>query len=247
MAVTVSDLFREYESDLKRLFDSIDKVLDRGEEAGTADSRQSLSGAERQVGEAEQALRQMDMEARTLPTDQRSALEPTLREYRGGLGDRRRAIGAAKEAATRAALLGADGAGTVLGKSMQDRERMLGATEQLQSSTGRLEEARRQALEAEQIGMDVMSDLRQQRETIGRSHGNVRNIGSNVGVAKHLLESMARRARNNKIMTYAVAVFLLLSTAVVIFLATRGDSSSNGSSSSSSSGSGSNGSSGGKS
>merc|ERR1740129_327241 len=87
---------------------------------------------------------------------------------------------------------------------------MLQASEQLQNSTLRLEQARRQALETEQIGLDVMADLRQQRETINSSRAGVSTIGSNVGVAKAYIDSITRRAKANKVITYVVLAFLLL-------------------------------------
>jgi len=229
MAVTVSELFREYESDLERLLQEIGDRLDAAE-AGKGDVQQSLSEAERRATEAEQSLRQMDMEARSMPTDQRSSLEPALGRYRADLRERRRALEAAKQAHARSALLGADAAdgATVIGKSAQDRQRMLGVSEQLQGTSSRLEEARRQALEAEQIGIDVMSDLRQQRDTISRTRANVGEIGANTGVAKQLLESIARRAKANRLITYAVVVFLALAVAVAGYLMMHGGSGGGG-------------------
>merc|ERR1740129_1808822 len=87
---------------------------------------------------------------------------------------------------------------------------MLQASEQLQNSTLRLEQARRQALETEQIGLDVMNDLRQQRETINNSRAGVSTIGSNVGVAKAYIDSITRRAKANRIITYVVVLLMLI-------------------------------------
>mmetsp|Transcript_34219 Transcript_34219/g.69149 ORF Transcript_34219/g.69149 Transcript_34219/m.69149 type:complete len:166 (+) Transcript_34219:112-609(+) len=158
----------------------------------------------------------MDMEVRTLPAEQRSALEPKMRQYRADLSERRRALEAAKRGLERASLLGgASGA-------REEHARAAGAGQQLRNATAQLGEAHSQALEAERIGVEVLGDLRQQREVIGHARGSVAEIGANVGVAKHLLESMARRAEANRRITCVVALFLLLAVVVAVYLSLKG-------------------------
>merc|ERR1712224_1051781 len=106
-----------------------------------------------------------------------------------------------------------DNGGTMLGKSVEERERAEKARDQLQSSTQRLEEARVQAYEAEQIGLEVMNDLRQQRDVIRSSRAKAKEVGSNLGQAKNLLGGMMARAKNNRRITIASVVLLVFMVA----------------------------------
>jgi len=204
MAVTVSELFDEYERDFERLCQEADEKVSEDAIASLSSSDRSrqFSEAATQIKSAEKALKQMEFEARTLPTEQRSMVEPKMRRYRQQLGERKKAVEAAKETHSRAVLLGDDAeGGTVYGKSAQDRQRLMDSNDLMQKSTDRLRDARRQAAETEQIGADVMTDLRQQRETIMRTKRNVSEVGSNYGMAKQLLETMSRRAAANRAIT----------------------------------------------
>mmetsp|Transcript_78463 Transcript_78463/g.173828 ORF Transcript_78463/g.173828 Transcript_78463/m.173828 type:complete len:235 (-) Transcript_78463:30-734(-) len=221
MSVNVSDLFREYEADFLRLQKEIDDRLDSAK-AADAHEQTFVTEAERRVGQADQALRQMEMEARTMPPDTRSHLEKKIHGFRSDLGEQRKVVETAREAAHRRALLNEGPDGTALGKSMRDRERLVGVGEALSSSTSRLSQAQRQALETEQIGIDVMSDLRSQRDVIIRTRGNVGEIGENTSVARQLLDGMTRRAMANKFMSYAVAAFMLLMIVALIYFGQKG-------------------------
>lgn len=222
MALQVPEMFADYERDYARNRQELDDRL-RAAEALLADAAQkSLSEAAQRAVRADSALKQMEMEARSLPAETRAALSPKLRKYREELVERRKAVEEAQRAASRRALLGdrrdEDLEKGSLGKSVRDRERLLGATDGLDQATKRLEQATREALETERIGIDVMSDLRQQREIILSIGANVGEVSENTGVAKKLLDSMMRRAMMNRMVTYvAVGVVALALIGAVYF------------------------------
>eukprot|EP00928_Gymnodinium_smaydae_P052816 TRINITY_DN36974_c0_g1_i1.p1 TRINITY_DN36974_c0_g1~~TRINITY_DN36974_c0_g1_i1.p1 ORF type:complete len:226 (-),score=65.81 TRINITY_DN36974_c0_g1_i1:276-953(-) len=211
-AVDVSELFREYERDLQRQLQEAEAI---------ASARRPRSEEQNCLSEAEQALRQMEMEARTLPSAQRQALDPTLRKYRADLRERRNAL----EERGREELL-SDGA-TTYGRGAQDRERLTDATAELHGATAKLEAARRQALETEQIGLDVMGDLRSQREVIARAKANVAEIGTNFGQAKHIIEDMLRRSKQNRLIMFcAVGALVVLAVVGGVMVSSGGGGSS---------------------
>mmetsp|Transcript_29430 Transcript_29430/g.51601 ORF Transcript_29430/g.51601 Transcript_29430/m.51601 type:complete len:249 (+) Transcript_29430:56-802(+) len=236
MAVTESELFREYESDFRRLQESIEEQLQASSDVSAPEQNElhCLKEAERHIAKAEQALKQMEMEARTLPTHQRTSLEGTLTRYRTALSEQRRAVSDAKEQAMRKSLLGEDSSNgaNVIGKSSKDRERFRDVGGSLHDSTDKLQQAHRVALETEQVGIDVMSDLRSQRDVINRTRGNVAEIGANYSQAKHMLEDMMRRAKANKLITMAAVIFLLIFTLVAVYMFMHKSSGSGSSSSS---------------
>mmetsp|Transcript_44451 Transcript_44451/g.78709 ORF Transcript_44451/g.78709 Transcript_44451/m.78709 type:complete len:252 (+) Transcript_44451:33-788(+) len=206
MSVTVSELFTDYETDFQRLRQDIEEQLRQARRpAEHLDViQQCICEAEKSVSEAEKALRQMEMEARTLSPEQKSTVEPRLKQYRSELGEQRKVLSNCRQEAQRQLLLD-EGLGT---KAYRDRERLLNVDSSLRRSSSHLDEAHRQALETEQIGIDVMSDLRQQRDVILRTTENVHEIGDNVGAARRLLEAMGRRAMMNKLLLYVAVGFM---------------------------------------
>merc|ERR1719253_140982 len=139
------------------------------------------------------------MEAKMLPPDQKKEMEPKLRQYRLELSTHSKALAAAKSDANRRAILDEGDAGP---NSRRDKQRLLGVDDSLRRSSSRLDEAHRQALETEQIGIDVMGDLRSQRDTIEHARGNVHEIGENVNRAKRILAGMGRRAMATRALVY---------------------------------------------
>eukprot|EP00929_Paragymnodinium_shiwhaense_P069849 TRINITY_DN3527_c0_g2_i2.p1 TRINITY_DN3527_c0_g2~~TRINITY_DN3527_c0_g2_i2.p1 ORF type:complete len:247 (-),score=66.27 TRINITY_DN3527_c0_g2_i2:87-827(-) len=227
--VTVSELFREYERDFERLQTTIDDELEFLSN-GAADSEQggssgsscikkvAIGRADKASKEAESALRQMEMEAKTLPTEARSAVQPTMRQYRAALTERKSQLEAARQNVERQSLLGA----TCYGASEQERSRALDANAKLHNASRQLELAKQQSMESEEIGMDVMSDLRQQRDAISRSRNNMGVIGNNYGRAKSLIETMQQRANVNKMLTKGVALFMCCMVGVTLWLVMGG-------------------------
>eukprot|EP00931_Biecheleriopsis_adriatica_P014192 TRINITY_DN115884_c0_g1_i1.p1 TRINITY_DN115884_c0_g1~~TRINITY_DN115884_c0_g1_i1.p1 ORF type:complete len:221 (+),score=59.21 TRINITY_DN115884_c0_g1_i1:70-732(+) len=215
--VTVSELFQEYEADFKRLCCEIDERLDlTKEQAEDGPFRE----AERKVSKAEQAIKQMEMEARSMPPESRSKLQSMIRDCRTGLGERRKAVEAAKEAAARRALH-LDGP-AALGKSALERDRAEDVSASLTKASRQLAEANQRALESEQISIEVMSDLRHQRETIIKSRDNVGKIGQNYSVAGQMLDSMTRRAASNKRMVYIVCALMLIMLVIAVYFMSHG-------------------------
>jgi vesicle transport through interaction with t-SNAREs protein 1 len=215
MTITVSELFRDFEADFERLRADIDEQLDAAGSTQAAASfvERCLNEAENRAGEAEKALKQMEMEVRMMPPDQRRDMEPKVKQSRAQLVERRKALGAAKSSHARQNLLGEGDS-----RGRRDRERLLDVDDSFRRSSSQLDEAHRAALETEQIGIDVMSDLRQQRDTILRTRGNVNEIGQNVAIAKQMLIDMSRRAMANKMITYvAVGSLGLMVVAAIYF------------------------------
>eukprot|EP00930_Biecheleria_cincta_P051538 TRINITY_DN36729_c0_g1_i1.p1 TRINITY_DN36729_c0_g1~~TRINITY_DN36729_c0_g1_i1.p1 ORF type:complete len:223 (+),score=42.10 TRINITY_DN36729_c0_g1_i1:69-737(+) len=215
--VTVSELFQEYRADFDRLCQEINELL---ELANTGEKTlQHLTDAERRINKAEQNVKQMEMEARSMPPDSRAGMQSMVRQCRSDLTGHRKAVASAKEVAERTALL-SETDGTMVGKSMKDRQRLDDTHQSLKNASKELAEAKERVLESEQIGIDVMSDLRQQRETIIRSRDNVARVGQNYGFAGEMLERMQRRAAANQRISYIVccvmAVMLVIAGYVMM-------------------------------
>ncbi|KAJ1341141.1 hypothetical protein BSLG_004264 [Batrachochytrium salamandrivorans] len=99
---------------------------------------------------------------------------------------------------------------------MDQRGRLLQGTERLQNSSRRLEDARRIALETEQIGINTLSDLSSQREQIIRTQGMLGTADSWVAKSQGVLKTMQRRLSQNKLLTGGIIVLLVFLILAII-------------------------------
>merc|ERR1719174_2894545 len=88
------------------------------------------------------------------------------------------------------------------------------STDLLDQSTKRIEEAKMQALETEEISLGILSDLHSQRETILHMRGNMGIVGSELKAAAGSLNRLISGAERKKLITYVVAFLLALGLTV---------------------------------
>ncbi|CAJ0913308.1 8828_t:CDS:2 [Entrophospora sp. SA101] len=76
---------------------------------------------------------------------------------------------------------------------MDQRTRLLSSTERLNDSSKRLQDSHRIALEIENIGADVLGDIRRQREQIIHTRNTLMEADSYIDKAQRTLKGMTRR------------------------------------------------------
>lgn len=79
------------------------------------------------------------------------------------------------------------------GDQDQQRQRMLSATDRLQDSSKRLEDSHRVALETEDLGAGILSNLHVQRDQIQGTRDRLHQADSNIDKASGTLGKMIRR------------------------------------------------------
>lgn len=136
---------------------------------------------------------------------QRQEWEQRLRQWAQEASGLRSQLGQAREARARDSLFlrGADAGGGGVPSHAQQMSSQ--STEMLDLATRRLEEAKIQALESEDIGTGLLGDLATQRETILRARGNMRTVGFELSSARRSLDNMLMMAQRNRIMTNVIA------------------------------------------
>jgi len=95
------------------------------------------------------------------------------------------------------------------------KERLLSNTDQLQSQSDTLANARSIMAETESVALEITEELGRHRETISSAHGRVRQVTGMTNRARRIVQSMSRREVQQKLILYGVAgaiiiVFLML-------------------------------------
>eukprot|EP00118_Oscarella_pearsei_P005021 m.22353 g.22353 ORF g.22353 m.22353 type:complete len:218 (+) comp28334_c0_seq2:30-683(+) len=186
------------------------------------EKQDAISDVERLINEAEELLDQIDIEAQSLPSENRHRAQNRLKSYRQELTKsdkefRRARIALYDYHQGRDELLGPDDPH----HSEDQRAKLLDNTEKLNKGSMRLEEGYKMALETEQIGAQIMGDLTRDRETITRARERLRDTDGNLSKSSHVLRSMMRRVIQNKIIVAIICLVLLAVIIVGIYFAIK--------------------------
>ncbi|EIE84606.1 hypothetical protein G6F46_002427 [Rhizopus delemar] len=198
-----SDLFANYEQDFTSITESIKEKLERQIPNQKGEERKAtIRAIEREIDEADEILGQMEMEILNIPTPSRTRLQAKLRLYKSEAEklkrDLRRTTAIVPKNSDREELLGGIGSSDDLqndydASTMDQRQRLLSGTERLGQSSRRLEDSHRLALETEGIGINILSTLKGQRETLIRARDTLTEADSHIDKASKTLKGMARR------------------------------------------------------
>ena len=166
-ASSFDELRAEVEQAVGRLKALVPKI-----QTGTKDQgKQANSEVQRVLKEADRNVRALENEARAAAPSQRRALQDVITELKSDLNAVRARIQKANDASSRADLM--------TGKQKQDRaetetrDRMVAAADTAVRSTGKLAQAQNLLEESQDIGINVIDTMQQQRETMLRSTDKV--------------------------------------------------------------------------
>eukprot|EP01116_Phalansterium_solitarium_P014612 TRINITY_DN3235_c0_g1_i1.p1 TRINITY_DN3235_c0_g1~~TRINITY_DN3235_c0_g1_i1.p1 ORF type:complete len:228 (-),score=44.62 TRINITY_DN3235_c0_g1_i1:134-817(-) len=97
------------------------------------------------------------------------------------------------------------------------RKNLLSGHERLIQTGNRLEGTVRVAQQTEEVGVDILLNLEQQREQLVRTHINLGGIDDNVTRSRRILRGMYRRVITNNIILVCIAIFLFVGIALVVW------------------------------
>jgi vesicle transport through interaction with t-SNAREs 1 len=190
-----SELFSNYEAELKLVEADLNQKLDRIPEMIGEERKSAVRSAERAVDEAKELLDQMNIEKSNIPTSIRAKVNSRFRNHQSDVDDLTRKLKALSS--DRKALFGDrytdDPDDTTKDVQLEQRQQLLSGTDRLGRSGERLRESQRIALETEQIGAGTLADLHQQRNVIENTHRNLQQSEGYVDRSVKTLRGMARR------------------------------------------------------
>lgn len=196
----MSAVFDGYERQYCELSANLTKKCTSASLLNGEQKKQKLSEVKTGLDEAESLIRKMDLEARSLQPSIKANLLAKLREYKSDLNNLKREVKKASSIDSQTARdeLLESGMSDTLMASADQRGRLLMSTERLNQSSERIKESRRTVLETEELGVSILQDLHQQRQTLLHAHDTLHGVDDNIGKSRKLLTSMVRRMNRNK-------------------------------------------------
>ncbi|SPO31361.1 related to VTI1 - v-SNARE: involved in Golgi retrograde protein traffic [Ustilago trichophora] len=221
----MSELFDSYASDLQQLKQGIRQKIDLSESQNGEAKKSTLRRAEMELEEAEEVISQMDIEVQGFPQSVRSRFAVQIRGFKQevqGLNKQLRAglsssSGGGARGGYDAAYADDDADLEAADSATANRQRLLQGTASLEDGTRRLEESNRLALETEDLGADILRDLRSQREQIENSRDTLRQADQSIDRSSKTLSKMIRRAKQQKLVTIGIIVCLVLLILLILY------------------------------
>ncbi|XP_015895022.3 vesicle transport v-SNARE 12 isoform X2 [Ziziphus jujuba] len=217
----MSDVFEGYErqycelsANLSRKCNSTALLTDQEQK------QQKLSEIKAGLDDADVLIRKMDLEARSLQPSVKAVLLAKLREYKSDLNqlkkEFKRITSPTASQAAREELL-ESGVVDLHSVSADQRERMAMSVERLNESSERIMQSRRTIFETEELGVSILQDLHQQRETLLHSHNKLHGVDDAIDKSKKVLTAMSRRMTKHKWIIGSVIGALILAVILILY------------------------------
>ncbi|XP_057493068.1 vesicle transport v-SNARE 12 [Actinidia eriantha] len=217
----MSEVFEGYERQYCELSANLSRKCDSaGPLPDGEDKKQKVSEIKAGLDDADVLIRKMDLEARSLQPSLKAVLLAKLREYKADLNKLKREVKKISSVNTnpisREELM-ESGMADAHAVSGDQRERLAMSTERLNQSSDRIKESRRTMLETEDLGVSILQDLHQQRETLLHSHKKLHGVDDAIDKSKKVLTSMSRRMSRNKLIVGSIIAALVLAIILVLY------------------------------
>lgn len=214
-----SDYYKEFNTLLASSSESISTAKAVSETSASA-SNSALNEADRDIGEASDLLKSMELEAQSAPSESRISLRSHVAKAREEVSRMKQELRAArialaqrKEESNRNELLGGYSGGDT-----EDRTRMTDTTQKLEKGSEIITGSRRHIAETEAIGASILEDLQNQRNTILRARQNLGGVDGGLEQSGSIISTMQRRAVMNRIIVYVVLAIILVACVAIVFV-----------------------------
>ncbi|KAL3568015.1 hypothetical protein D5086_030666 [Populus alba] len=216
----MSEIFEGYERQYCELSANLSRKCTAALALDREQKKQKISEIRAGLEDAESWIRKMDIEARNLQPNVKAVLLAKLREYKSDLNNLKsevKRIGSGNlNAAARDELLEA-GMANSLTASADQRSRLMMTTERLNQSGDRIKDSRRTMLETEELGVSILQDLHQQRQSLLHAHNTLHGVDDNIGKSKRVLTAMSRRINKNKWIIGAIVAVLVVVIGLILY------------------------------
>ncbi|KAL2523074.1 Vesicle transport v-SNARE 11 [Forsythia ovata] len=216
----MSEVFEGYERQYCELSANLLKKLTSASLLDGEHKKQKISEVKAGVDDAEALIRKMDLEARALQPNVKAVLLAKLREYKSDLNNLKseikRIASASLNQAARDELMEAGMADT-LTVSASQKDRLFVSTKRLNKSSDRIQESRKVMLETEDLGVSLLQDLHQQRQSLSHANNTLHGVDDNIGRSRRIITSITRRMNRNKWIIGAVVTVLVIAIIVILY------------------------------
>ncbi|CAH1442971.1 unnamed protein product [Lactuca virosa] len=218
---TMSQVFEGYERQYCEISANLSHICASASVLDGEQKKQRVSEIAGGIEEADTLLRKMDLEARSTPAGTKASLLAKIREYKNDLNSLKTELKRLQPSnpnanAARGELL-ESGRPDAMQVSADQRGRLMMSTERLNKSTDRVKESRRTMMDTEELGVSILHDLHQQRQSLLHANTTLHGVDDTIGRSKKLLTNMSRRMNRNKWILASIVTILVLAVILILY------------------------------
>ncbi|KAL5009218.1 hypothetical protein ScPMuIL_014799 [Solemya velum] len=209
-----SEKFESLEDDLNTILDTLKTKVERQiPNYGGEERKSAVRQAKRNVEEANLILQEMEEQAKLAPIAFRTQMLGKIRNFRRDLDHLSRL--ANKDSGGQSG--SSDNYGFDRGErsASSQRSKLMQGTQSLNRATESIARSHQIAAETDQIGVEIIDELGQQRESLVRTKERLEGTDSNLAKSRKILKTMAIRAISNKMI---LIVIILIELAILVGL-----------------------------
>ena len=148
-----------------------------------------IQDCEALLGQADDLLKQMNVEIRSLDSSERGESKLIYDDYKNRIDLKRTEVKNVKQSNDRKALLGDSNS------NQTHKERFMTANDRLARQNETILNARRTVAETEEVGAEINENLAMNREKIESSHMKVKELHADLDSADRITKSMVDRSK----------------------------------------------------
>ena len=218
-------IFDAYDEEFKNLSSSFDQelIILKGCTEEEGDSTSVIRQLSALMGQSHDLIKQMEIEVRSQEWANRKSLQERVSEYKRSLKSKQAEFSAEKNRVSKSSLLsGASGNGSDLGKSAEQRQRLLNTNDKLFRQNETILNAQRTVAETEEVGIEITDELARNRERIQASRDRVSEFVGISDSARRMIGSMQRRELQTKfVIGFVFAVVILCIVLTIYYSSTK--------------------------
>lgn len=203
--MTDTSSFENYEHELQSLLKQIETSLS---------TEPPSAYTENLLQQCDDYMKQMSLEARSIAdANLKRDLLNKVRQHKAQYQKLR-------DQSDRQALLvenGLGGGGNTSHQQDLNYARLQANEDSLAQQNETLERAKRTMMETEQVALEITEELGNNRETLMSAHSRIREVSGMTGRARRILNTMAQRAVQQKMLIYAIGGGLGLAFMIIIW------------------------------
>jgi len=211
----MSDLYEQYEGEFSRKTAQIRDKISRAQTLQGERKKGAIQETQKHLEDAKQILQRMEQCTKNETRERARKLEPKNRGYSSDLARLQRELEHSSLVAFPMKDESAEYDYQV--KEIDQRARLLSTAQKLDTTSDRLQNAHRIAIETEDIGTDVLADLGNQRQQLERTRDTLGIVNDNITKSRRILTSMGRRVATNKMILAFIIVILLAAIGLIVY------------------------------
>ncbi|BFZ06934.1 hypothetical protein BsWGS_09973 [Bradybaena similaris] len=210
-----SEKFENLEDDLNRIIDELKEIERNLPSHSGEDRKNAVRKVERKLEDANIILQELESEAKLAPVNYRTQMLGRLRHHRGDIEHLARNL----KRGNISGLSGTDNYGFDREERLDssNRAKLLQGHQSLQRASDSIARSHQIAAETDQIGVEIIDELGEQRETLLRTKGRLEETDANLGKSRLILKGMAKRMMTNKLILCVIILIELGILAGVVY------------------------------